>query len=168
VDGRTLPPETTNLATVTETSTTTSPGLGSQHGPTLLEPTELVQADDALAAASANAQDTINQCGIETPSCIADALDAYADAVEKLAPQLPPRLRTLPAILHNAAKNVRAAKTIAQARKAVKVAISQVHKIISLQIADDRASGGAPTRDGALVVETLRVADVKLEKASGL
>jgi hypothetical protein len=74
----------------------------------------------------------------------------------------------LPAILHNAAKNVRAAKTIAEARKAVKFAISQVHKIISLQIADDRASGGAATRDGALVVETLRVADVKLEKASGL
>ena len=73
-----------------------------------------------------------------------------------------------PYVSEETAKKVRAAKTIAEARKAVRFAISQVHKIISLQIADDRASGSTATRDGALVVETLRVADVKLEKASGL
>ena len=46
---------------------------------------ELIQGEDELAVASASAQDAINQCAIETPSCVADALDAYADALEKLA-----------------------------------------------------------------------------------
>ena len=129
---------------------------------------ELIQGEDELAVASASAQDAINQCGIETPSCVADALDAYADALEKLAPQLPPRLRTLPAIIRNAAKRVRVAKTMSEAGRIVKAAISEVRKVIALQIADDRASAKVATRDGGLVVETLRVADVKLESATGL
>ena len=43
------------------------------------------------------------------------APDAYADALEKLAPQLPPKLRAMPAILHEAARTIRVAKTKAEA-----------------------------------------------------
>jgi len=95
-------------------------------------------------------------------------LDAYADALEKLAPQLPPRLRVLPTIVRSAAKKVRVAKTIAEARKVLKATISQIQKVISLQIADDKLSASVATRDGAFVTETLHVADLKLEKAVGL
>jgi hypothetical protein len=85
-----------------------------------------------------------------------------------LAPNLPPQLRSLPAIVAKAAKKVRAAKSTAEAVRAVKSAIAQVHKTISLLKADDSATRQTVTRDGALVVETLQVASDKLEKAVGL
>jgi hypothetical protein len=121
-----------------------------------------------VKAASDNAQAAIALCAVEAPSCVADALEAYADALEKLAPQLPPRLRTLPGIIRNAAHKIRVAKTPAEAVRAVKVAIAQVHKSISLLRADDSATRQVGTREGAFVVETLQVASDKLEKATGL
>lgn len=132
---------------------------------------EQAASDDVEAevkAASDGAQAAIAACGIETPSCVADALDAYADALEKLAPRLPPRLRTLPAIIRKAAHNIRVAKTPAAAVRALKTAIAEVHKTISLLRADDAVTRQVGTREGALVVETLQVASDKLEKAVGL
>jgi hypothetical protein len=128
-------------------------------------------SDDVEAevkAASDGAQAAIAACGIETPSCVADALDAYADALEKLAPRLPPRLRILPAIIRKAAHNIRVAKTPAAAVRAVKQAIAEVHKSISLLRADDAATRQVGTREGTLIAETLQVASNKLEKAVGL
>ena len=52
--------------------------------------------------------------------------------------------------------------------KALKVAIAEVHKSIALLKADDPAAVPAGTREGSFVVETLQVADNKLEKAVGL
>jgi hypothetical protein len=172
-----LPPVTTDLAPITQTSTTStvepappappSPSLPAPHDQTFAPPPEEASADATVEAVSLTAQNSMSQCGVETPPCIADALDAYADAIERLSPQLPPRLRALPAIIRNAAKKVRAARSSADARKIVKVAMVEVRKLISLQVADDPPAVSA-TRDGAAVVATLRVADLKLQRATGL
>ena len=77
-------------------------------------------------------------------------------------------MRTLPTIVSNAARKVRAAKTKAEAIRAVKTAIAEVHKTISLLRADDAVMRQVGTRTGALVVQTLEVANAKLEKAVGL
>ncbi|MGO8797934.1 MAG: hypothetical protein ACLQJL_02475 [Roseiarcus sp.] len=134
-------------------------------------PTVLAGSPDIVSMverASANAQQQVDACQADTPPCIADALDAYAEALRKLAPFLPPQLRNLPTIVATAAKKVRAAKTKAEAVQAVRTAIAQVHKSISLLRADDAVTRDVGTREGALVVQTLQVADDKLEKAVGL
>jgi hypothetical protein len=81
---------------------------------------------------------------------------------------LPLDLRGLPAIVSRAAHSVRIARTRAEATKAIKIAIAEVHKTIALLKADDPAELKAATRDGSFVAETLMVADGKLEKAVGL
>ncbi|HYC25738.1 MAG TPA: hypothetical protein VEC58_06855 [Roseiarcus sp.] len=114
-------------------------------------------------------ESAINACGedfLDERKCIADALDAYAEALRKLP--LPPDLSGLPAIVSRAAHRVRAARTKAEAAQAIKLAIAEVHKTIALLKADDSAALRAATRDGSYVAETLIVADYKLEKAVGL
>jgi hypothetical protein len=110
----------------------------------------------------------LNACGGGTRSCVANALDEYAAALKRLAPHLPRRLRALPTILAKAAKNVRAAKTTAEAVLAIKSAIAEVHKSIALLKADDQATRRVGVREGTLVEATLQVASDKLEMASGL
>lgn len=110
----------------------------------------------------------ISQCAEDDRICVADALDAYAVALRKLSPPLPPELSGLPDIVSRAAHRVRQAKTRAQATRAIKVAIAEVRKTISLLKADDPVVLKAETRQGTFVAETLAVAENKLEKASGL
>lgn len=110
----------------------------------------------------------ISQCAEDDRICVADALDAYAAALRKLSPPLPPELSGLPDIVSRAAHRVRQAKTRAQATRAIKVAIAEVRKTISLLKADDPVVLKAETRQGTFVAETLAVAENKLEKASGL
>jgi hypothetical protein len=121
---------------------------------------------DPQPAAARAAEAAISVCSVDDPRCIADALDAYAAALRKLP--LPPALKNLPDIVSRAANQVRAAKTHAQAVHAIKAAIAEVHKTIALLKADDPVVFKAETRSGALVAETLEVADHKLEKAIGL
>jgi hypothetical protein len=100
--------------------------------------------------------------------CVADALEAYAQALRELSPSLSPPLQGLPEIVSRAAQQVRAAKTREAAVRAIKIAIGEVRKTISLIRADDLGQFNAETRAGAFVAETLEVADNKLEKAVGL
>jgi hypothetical protein len=100
--------------------------------------------------------------------CIADALEAYAQALRELSPSLSPPLQGLPEIVSRAAQQVRAAKTRGAAVRAIKIAIGEVRKTISLIRADDLGQFKAETRASAFVAETLEVADNKLEKAVGL
>jgi hypothetical protein len=154
---------------VTTVTSNTTPVAASKAPPGLLgggNPPGDIEA--AVKAASDEAQAAILVCPIDTPPCIADALDAYAAALQKLAPYLPPQLRTLPAIVAKAATKVRAAKTKAEAVQAVKSAIAEVHKTIALLEADDSTTRQVGTREGTLVVQTLQVASDKLEKAVGL
>ncbi len=131
---------------------------------------EADNSDDVEAAVktlSDEAQRYLSACEITSRGCFADALDAYAAALKKIAPRLPPQLRSLPSVVATAARKVRAAKTTAEALRALKTAITQVHKSIALLKADE-VTFGAGTREGMLVAQTLQVASDRLEKAVGL
>jgi hypothetical protein len=116
------------------------------------------------------AQEAIAACPEDADSvrCLANALDAYARALRELSPHLPRALRSLPDIVSRAARNVRHAKSKPQALAAIRVAIAEIHKTLSLARADDPVLRRVETRDGALVAQTLAVAGDKLEKAVGL
>jgi hypothetical protein len=122
----------------------------------------------AVKTVTRSAEAAIGQCSQDDPICIADALDAYAAALRNLSPPLPPDLQALPDIVSHAAHQVRQARTRAQATRAIKIAIAEVHKTIALLKADDPIVLKVETRQGAFVAETLAVAENKLEKASGL
>jgi hypothetical protein len=122
----------------------------------------------AVQAASQSADQAIALCDTRTRRCIADALDEYATALRELAPQLPPAFRDLPVIVEQAATRVRTARTKKEAIAAVTSAIQAVHKSIALLKADDPVALRAETRAGSFVIQTLQVADEKLEKAVGL
>ena len=167
--------ETTTLAPVTTMATSTStgeappsPAGADTTGPNLFAAAGSLDVVAMVLAASGHTDEVIQGCQADTPPCIADALDAYAEALRKLAPYLPPQLRTLPTIVATAAKKVRSAKTTAEAVRAVKTAIAEVHKRIALLRADDPDTRQLGTREGTLVVETLQVASDKLERAVGL
>jgi hypothetical protein len=136
-------------------------------------PTQAVGGDVVarLQDAATLAGQAIDQCQVNqttVPPCVADALDAFADALEELAPEMPPQLRTLPGVVRTAARKVRAAKSKREAIAAIKTAIAQVHKSIELLKAGDPTMREVGAREGAFVVQTLEVATVKLEKATGL
>jgi hypothetical protein len=122
----------------------------------------------AVQAASQAADQAIALCDTRTRRCIADALDDYATALRELAPRLAPEFRDLPIIVERAATKVRTARTKKEAIAAVTNAIAAVHKSIALLKADDPVALRAETRAGSFVIETLQVADDKLEKAVGL
>jgi hypothetical protein len=166
----------TPVAPVTTTTTTTTPAppppASSSTTPETTQPPLIVASggdiEAAVAAASNHAEQGIEACQADTPPCIADALEAYAEALRKLAPFMPPQLRNLPDIVEKAAKRVRVAKTKKEALDAVRIAIAEVRNSISLLKADDPMTRAVGTREGTLVVETLRVANNRLEKAVGL
>jgi|GEM_PF-2836996 predicted RNase H-like HicB family nuclease len=146
-----------------------APGPGGNGAPHLPSSTVApVPTGQGVEAASRAAETAIGQCGRDDRLCIADALDAYATALRNLSPPLAPELRSLPDVVSRAARQVRQAKTRAQAAKAIKIAIAAVHKTIALLKADDPVILKAETRQGAFVAETLAVAQNKLEKAVGL
>ena len=122
----------------------------------------------ALEVASQSADQAIGLCDASPRSCIANALDDYATALRALAPRLPPEFRDLPIIVERAATKVRTARTKKEAIAAVTTAIAAVHKSIALLKADDPVALKAETRAGSFVIETLQVADDKLQKAVGL
>jgi predicted RNase H-like HicB family nuclease len=145
-----------------------APPSGSSGGPGLLTNLGVTDEGAAVKSVTRAAEAAISKCPEDNPLCVADALDAYADALRNLSPPLPPDLQTLPDVVSRAARRVRQAKTKAQAVKAIKIAIAEVHKTISLLKADDPVVLKAETRQGDFVAETLEVADNKLEKAVGL
>ncbi|WP_158814842.1 hypothetical protein [Methylocapsa sp. S129] len=124
-----------------------------------------VSAVEALSHATEQAVDA---CDVHTLRCVADALDDYATGLRALAPQLPREFQDLPVIVERAATRVRTARTKKEAIRAVTNAIAEVHKRIALLRADDPITLKAETREGSFVVETLQVADDRLEKAVGL
>jgi hypothetical protein len=121
-----------------------------------------------VQGATSQSQQAITACAHDDRECLADALDAYAEALRKLAPNLPPPLRVLPDIVANAAHRVRVAKTRVEAVRAIATAIAQVHKTISLLTATDTFTPTLAKRDGEMIAQTLELAATKIERASGL
>lgn len=156
-------------APMTTTSSTPAPApptpFTPSHGPQ--GPTASAVAEAAQAAADETLIE-IARCNNQTPPCVADALFAYAAKLEKIAPQLPPKMRALPGIIRQAARKVRAAKSPAEAVRAVQTAIVQVRHTVELLRAEDpdaRALGG---KVGDEAVGVLQAASEKLERATEL
>ena len=120
----------------------------------------------AVRFVTRQAEESLAECSLDLPDCIADALDRYAAALRQI--DLPRELRTLPNVVATAASRVRRARTPQEASRAVRTAIAEVHKAIELVRADDPFTQRVETRAGALVAQTLEVADAKLERAVGL
>jgi hypothetical protein len=120
------------------------------------------------AEVAGEAQIEIARCGVETPPCVADALDAYAAQLDKIASQLPPQMRSLPNVFRETARKVRSAKSGAEARRYVLAAIVQVRHTISLLRADDPDTRAFGVEIGTQAVGVLQTASVKLERASQL
>src|SRR5579862_2729865 len=158
------------LPTSTTSNTNTTPGIvppltdtAPVKGP---EATLVAAAPGALTAPEA--QDAIAKCGIQVPNCVADALDAYANHLEQIAASLPPSMRKLPQIFHEAARKVRAAKTPAAAVRAITTALAQVKASITLIRAVDPDTRALGQTVGAQSIDVLQSAQVALSRVSGL
>ena len=158
------------LPTSTSTNTSTTPGV--VPPPTSTNP---VKGPDATLVAAApgaltapEAQDAIAKCGIQVPNCVADALDAYANHLEQIAASLPPSMRKLPQIFHEAARKVREARTPAAAVRAITTALAQVKASITLIRAVDADTRTLGRTVGAQSIDVLQSAQVALSRVSGL
>ena len=129
-------------------------------------PTDDVETEAQEAASEA--QIAIARCSNQTPPCIANALEAYAAHLERLEPRLPPKLRALPGVIRRAARQVRAAKTAAQAVRAVQAAIVQVNHTVELLHAEDADTQALGQAIGGEAVGVLEAARSKLERATEL
>ena len=138
----------------------------------LPNPATDASALDGLKEITRQTQTYLEQCGCATQACVADALDKYADALQKIAPRLPRPLRALPAIIHQAAQKARVAPTVHAAIKVLHATVVVVQKIvrktIELMRAGDPDGASAATRGGDLVASTLNTAATVLERADTL
>ena len=137
------------------------------NGLWLAPPPAFGDAADSVKEMSEATQGYLRNCSCATQACIADALDQYAQALEQIAPRLPPHLQNVAGVVATAAGRARVARTKAEAVRALHDAIAAVHKDIELVKAEDPDDPRA-TRGGDFVAATLNVASLTLEKGGGL
>lgn len=104
----------------------------------------------------------------EYKSCVGDALEQFADALDARAISLPEPLRGIPAVIRQAARQVRAARTVQEARAAVGAALVEVRKAIALIRADDPAIGQLQLRQANRIASALGSVETRLARATGL
>ncbi|WP_048709573.1 filamentous hemagglutinin N-terminal domain-containing protein [Microvirga massiliensis] len=181
-------------------------GGGGGGGPTLGTGLGTITRDAALATlafveqVSAELQQRIAECENRLDrreidakgysSCVGDALERYARDLDSRVVELPPPFRGIAATIRQTAQRVRVARTVQEARAAVRVAISVVRKAIALLRADDEPAiariqiqqGASPTRaraeakevarirarQGAAIASSLEMVEARLTKAVGL
>jgi hypothetical protein len=136
-------------------------------GPTLPALPTFSEAGDDVKALSRATESYIRNCGCTAQDCIANALDTYAEALAQVTPRLPPQLQDEAYVVAQAARRVRAARSKAEAQRALHDAIAIIHKDIELVKAED-PDHPRLTRGGDFVAETLNVASLALEKGGGL
>ena len=137
-------------------------------GPDLPNPNHYSDPLAALEAMSRAMTAFCERCNDPTQSNIADALERFAQELAVLAPRLPPQLRNLPTIVHEAAEKVRSARTVAEAVGALATAINQVNHDIALLRVSDPDAAAANAGLGRLVNATLQASEQRLIRVSGL
>ncbi|TCR63424.1 MBG domain-containing protein [Bosea sp. BK604] len=152
-------------------------------GPTLGtgRPGELDAARDTLAAIERSSNDLESKVAScegqfgrrdkevrEYTSCVSDALEQFATALDSRALTLPGPMRGIPAVIRQAARQVRAARTVQEARVAVRAALTEVRKAIALIRADDPAIGQLQLRQGNRIATALGSVETRLSRATGL
>jgi filamentous hemagglutinin family protein len=100
--------------------------------------------------------------------CVATALDGFGRSLERRVVDLPPPLRAVTAIIRTAVAQVRAARTVGEARAAVQTAITAVRKVITLLKADDPAVARLQRQEGTTIATALQSVDTHLARAVGL
>lgn len=152
-------------------------------GPTLGtgRPGELDAARDTLASIERSSNDLeskVANCESqyerqkkavnEYKTCVGGALEQFADALEAKALTLPGPMRGIPAAIRQAARKVRAARTIQEARAAVGAAVAEVRKAIALIRADDPAIGRLQLQQANRIASALGSVESRLSRATGL
>ncbi len=101
-------------------------------------------------------------------TCVGNALDGFADALDSRILSLPGPMKGVSAIVRDAARKVRNAKTVAEARASVRAAVVEVRKAIALIRADEPGVAQLQIRQGNVIASALENVEVKLSKAVGL
>ena len=123
---------------------------------------------DSVKAMSKTTKYYLENCRCPDTACVADALDNYAAALEAIGPRLPPAVADLPAIVRRAARKVRAARSISQARAAIGAAEHVIQaKLRLLEVADPDARSDS-IRSARFTDDVLSAADVSLVRVAGL
>jgi len=171
-----LPPTTVSLPNPPDTFDLTGPGGGSGGGGptlgpgTLREPATVERPSNDLEAkvASCDSQFERSKNASQYKVCVGDALEQFADALEAKGVDLPGPLRGIPAVIRQAARQVRAARTIQEARAAVGSAVAEVRKAIALLRADDPSIGRLQIQQANRIAAALGSVESRLSRATGL
>ena len=174
-----LPPTTVSLPNPPDTFDLGGPGGGSGGsgggGPTLgpgtlREPATVERSSNDLEAkvASCDSQFERSKNASQYKVCVGDALEQFADALEAKGVDLPGPLRGIPAVIRQAARQVRAARTVQEARAAVGTAVAEVRKAIALLRADDPSIGRLQVQQANRIASALGSVENRLSRATGL
>lgn len=171
-----LPLTTVSLPNPPDTFDLSGPGGGSSGGgPTLgpgrlREPATVERSSNDLEAkvASCDSQFERSKNASQYKVCVGDALEQFADALEAKGIDLPGPLRGIPAVIRQAARQVRAARTIQEARAAVGSAVAEVRKAIALLRADDPSIGRLQIQRANRIASALGSVESRLSRATGL
>ena len=136
--------------------------------PSLPDPNRFSDPDTALRAISQSMENYFRQCQNSTQTTIADAMDEYAAKLQILAPRLPPALRSVPAIVAEGARRVRAARSRTEAVAVLRQTVAAVHKEIALVLSEDPETRSREVRDGDVIAGALGGANVALVNSGGL
>lgn len=182
-----LPTTTVSLPNPPDSFDLSWPGGGGSGGvggggPTLGtgRPGELDAARNTLAAVERSSNDLeaeVARCDSrferqksvgQYKACVGDALEQFADALSMRSVDLPGPMRGIPAVIRQAAREVRAARTVQEARAAVGTAVAEVRKAIALIRADDPAIGRLQLQQANRIVSALGSVETRLSRATGL
>jgi hypothetical protein len=132
------------------------------------EPAWGVSTANAIKATAKATQHYLQQCHCPDYACVANALDAFADAVETFGPNLPREDADLPQIVRRAAARLRTAKNAREAHAALAEAAKAARAHVALFRVDDPDARSDGARAATYVADTLDVAAVSLSRVSGL
>ena len=104
----------------------------------------------------------------EYTGCLSDALESFAKELDGLALDLPRPLRGVAAVIREAARKVRVARSFEEARSAVRTAVAEVRKAIALIRADDPSVASAQVQQGDRIANALGSVETRLARAVGL
>lgn len=154
-----------------------SGGGGSGGGPTLGtgQPPQTVETArvtlNRIESSADSFQTRLADCqrgGAGYAGCVGDAMSQFAAALDDRALQLPPPLRGISAVIREAAERVRTARTVGEARAAVRDALTAVGSAIALIKVDDPAVARIQIRQATAIRSALERVDLRLASAGGL
>jgi hypothetical protein len=150
------------------TASLSQQGDGCASGPPNLPIWNAGDVADNVKAMSKATSYYLENCHCPDATCVADALDNYAAALEAIGPRLPPAVADLPAIVRRAARKVRAARSISQARAAIGEAEHTIQAKLQLLEVTDPDTRSDSFRSARFTGDLLSVANVSLVRVAGL